>query len=71
MASKKDYERVAQILHASYVSAYYTVEDISNFTGQMQLGQLDFLTSQFADWFAEDNEHFDRDRFYKAAKGSI
>jgi hypothetical protein len=49
--SKKDYEAVARILSDSRA-----ISDAA----------LPYLAEKFADWFADDNPRFDRERFLKA-----
>lgn len=65
MSSKKTYIRVAQTLRGEYETAKMH----TNFTREAVMTQVENITASLADIFAQENERFDRMRFYQAALG--
>lgn len=51
MFTQKDYKAIAEIIRKTYTSYDLTYRNI---------------TRRFADYFAEDNPRFNRDKFFKA-----
>lgn len=58
MSSKQTYQRVAAMLAGEYALTTTTTEVV-----------IENITASLADIFAQENELFDRERFYKAALG--
>ena len=71
MLTRGIFENTASILNESVRSCLVKVDDI-NIPGLVNPGmhgeyrQISLLAAHFADWFAEDNPRFDRERFMQA-----
>jgi hypothetical protein len=72
MMTRKHFQKTADILNARIRTCLVSVDGV-NIPGLIlpemagEYAQLTSLADEFADWFADDNPSFNRERFMQAA----